>query len=86
MVTGAGVPTASEDATIREALVNMSRAGLGFVNVLNAHQVPHRDGKPLGNTVFANMHAAYETLDPALKDSISHRAVAFAKLKAALME
>lgn len=35
MVTGAGVPTASEDATIREALVNMSRAGLGFVNVLN---------------------------------------------------
>ncbi len=35
MVTGAGVPTASENATIREALVNMSRAGLGFVNVLN---------------------------------------------------
>ena len=35
------------------------RDTMGFVNVLNAHQVPHRDGKPLGNTVFANMHAAY---------------------------
>lgn len=35
MVTGAGVPTALESATIREALVSMSRAGLGFVNVLN---------------------------------------------------
>jgi arabinose-5-phosphate isomerase len=40
MVTGAGVPTALETATIREALVNMSRAGLGFVNVLNGdHQL-----------------------------------------------
>ena len=35
MVSGAGVPTAVESATIREALVSMSRAGLGFVNVLN---------------------------------------------------
>ncbi|WP_293408736.1 KpsF/GutQ family sugar-phosphate isomerase [Piscinibacter sp.] len=36
MVTGAYVPTAREDATIREALVGMSRAGLGFINVLDA--------------------------------------------------
>ncbi len=36
MVTGANVPTAREDATIREALVGMSRAGLGFINVLDA--------------------------------------------------
>ncbi|WP_310309445.1 KpsF/GutQ family sugar-phosphate isomerase [Hydrogenophaga laconesensis] len=35
MVSGAGIPTARESATIREALVNMSRAGLGFVNVLS---------------------------------------------------
>ncbi len=40
---------------------------MGFVNVLNAWKVPRRDGKPLGNTLFANMHAAYEALDPALK-------------------
>ena len=36
MVTGAGVPTARDTATIREALVGMSKAGLGFVNVLDA--------------------------------------------------
>ena len=40
---------------------------IGFTNVLYAVEVPVRDGKTLGNTVFANMHAAYEGLDPALK-------------------
>ncbi|NKC30760.1 TauD/TfdA dioxygenase family protein [Falsiroseomonas selenitidurans] len=43
------------------------RDTMGFVNVLNAHKVPMRDGRPLGNTQFANMHAAYEALDPALQ-------------------
>ncbi len=46
------------------------RDTMGFVNVLNAHRVPVRDGKPLGNTLFANMHAAYEALDPALKQKL----------------
>jgi taurine dioxygenase len=45
---------------------------MGFVNVLNAHKVPHRDGKPLGNTVFSNMHAAYDQLDPALKKRLEN--------------
>lgn len=36
MVTGAGVPIARENTTIREALVGMSKAGLGFINVLDA--------------------------------------------------
>lgn len=36
MVTGAGVPTARDSTTIREALVGMSEAGLGFVNVIDA--------------------------------------------------
>ncbi|WP_426959418.1 TauD/TfdA dioxygenase family protein [Muricoccus radiodurans] len=40
---------------------------IGFVNVLYAVKVPRRDGKVLGSTVFANMHAAYDELDPALK-------------------
>ena len=40
---------------------------IGFSNVLYAVKVPLRDGKPLGNTMFANMHAAYEGLSPALK-------------------
>jgi alpha-ketoglutarate-dependent taurine dioxygenase len=30
----------------------------GFVNVLYGIRIPHRDGKPLGGTEFANMHAA----------------------------
>lgn len=45
---------------------------MGFVNVLNAHKVPRRDGRVLGNTVFANMHAAYDELDPALKKRLEN--------------
>ncbi|HTE16700.1 MAG TPA: TauD/TfdA family dioxygenase [Burkholderiales bacterium] len=40
---------------------------IGFVNVLHAVKVPQRDGVPLGDTLFANMHAAYDDLAPALK-------------------
>lgn len=36
MVTGAGVPMVRENTTIREALVGMSKAGLGFINVIDA--------------------------------------------------
>ncbi len=43
---------------------------IGFVNVLYAMKVPRRDGKALGSTVFANMHAAYDALDPALKSRL----------------
>lgn len=39
----------------------------GFLNVLYAVKVPMRDGRPLGDTVFANMHAAYEDLPAELK-------------------
>lgn len=36
---------------------------IAFVNVLHALQVPRdADGRPLGGTSFANMHAAYEGL------------------------
>ena len=35
---------------------------IGFSNVLYGVRIPHRDGKPLGNTVFANMHAAWADL------------------------
>src|SRR5215472_9523869 len=34
----------------------------GFVNVLYGLRIPHRDGKPLGGTEFANMRLAYEAL------------------------
>ena len=35
---------------------------IAFTNVLYGLQIPHRDGKPLGNTEFCNMHVAYEAL------------------------
>jgi taurine dioxygenase len=35
---------------------------MGFVNVLYGIRIPRRNGKPLGGTEFANMHAAYEAL------------------------
>ena len=43
---------------------------VGFLNVLYAVKVPMRNGRPLGNTLFANMRAAYEALDPALKSRL----------------
>ncbi len=45
---------------------------IGFVNVLHAIKVPHRNGRPLGDTLFANMHAAYEGLAPAMKSQLAN--------------
>ncbi len=42
-------------------------ATIAFANVLYALKVPHRDGRPLGGTEFANMHAAYDELPDDLK-------------------
>ena len=39
----------------------------GFVNVLVAHKVPMRDGKPRGGTEFTNTHAAYDDLPAGIK-------------------
>lgn len=46
---------------------------IAFANVLFARQVPHRDGKPLGATLFANMHAAYDDLSDDLKTRLAGR-------------
>ncbi|WP_428485073.1 TauD/TfdA dioxygenase family protein [Rhodopila sp.] len=40
---------------------------VGFVNVLYGIRIPRRDGKPLGGTEFANMHAAYDALPDDIK-------------------
>ena len=40
---------------------------MGFVNVLYGIRIPRRDGKPLGGTEFANMHAVYEALPDDIK-------------------
>lgn len=45
---------------------------VGFTNVLYGIKIPHRDGKPLGNTVFADMRAAYEELSPAFKSKLAN--------------
>ena len=47
-------------------------AVIGFTNVLYAVEVPRRDGKPLGNTMFADMRAAYDDLSPALKTKLAN--------------
>jgi taurine dioxygenase len=36
-------------------------------SLLYAKEVPHRDGRPLGDTVFANMQAAYQALPQNMK-------------------
>jgi len=43
---------------------------VGFTNVLYAVKVPRRNGKALGATQFANMHAAYDDLAPQLKEKL----------------
>ena len=43
---------------------------IAFTNVLYGLQIPHRDGQPLGNTEFCNMHAAYEALPQAWKQRL----------------
>ena len=48
-------------------------ATVGFANVLYAIKVPRRNGKALGATQFANMHAAYDELDPELKSAFAGR-------------
>ena len=46
------------------------RETIGFVNVLYGIRIPHRDGKPVGGTEFANMHAAYDALPGAIKTQL----------------
>ncbi|GAC1417854.1 MAG: TauD/TfdA family dioxygenase [Burkholderiaceae bacterium] len=43
---------------------------IAFTNILYGIEIPHRDGQPLGNTEFCNMHAAYDDLSEALKDRL----------------
>jgi taurine dioxygenase len=53
-----GIPDAGQDWH-----TDMSyTATRGFVNVLYALKVPMRDGRPLGDTLFADMRAAYDAL------------------------
>jgi taurine dioxygenase len=54
---------------------------IALANVLYAIKVPVRDGRPLGDTQFRNMHAAYEGLPADIKRRLQGRTAAhdFAK-------
>ena len=44
---------------------------IAFANILYGIEIPMRDGQPLGNTEFCNMHAAYEGLPGELKQKLA---------------
>ena len=44
---------------------------IALANVLYAIKVPARDGRPLGDTQFRNMHAAYEDLPDEIKSRLA---------------
>jgi taurine dioxygenase len=46
---------------------------IALANVLHAKEVPLREGRPLGDTQFRNMHAAYETLPPEVRERLEGR-------------
>ena len=48
---------------------------IAFANVLYGIEIPQRGGKPLGNTEFSSMHAAYEELPSDLKHKLEGKTV-----------
>lgn len=46
---------------------------IALANVLYAMKVPMRDGRPLGDTQFRNMHAAYDDLPSDIKKRVEGR-------------
>ncbi len=46
---------------------------IALANILHAIKVPMRDGRPLGDTEFRNMHLAYEDLPADIKRGLSGR-------------
>ncbi|GAC1424483.1 MAG: taurine dioxygenase [Candidatus Velthaea sp.] len=44
---------------------------VAYTNVLHGIEIPQRDGKPLGATLFADMRAAYDGLSPQLATQLS---------------
>ena len=47
---------------------------IALTTILHAQKVPVRDGKPLGDTQFLDMHAAYEDLPADIKTRLAGRA------------
>jgi taurine dioxygenase len=63
-------------ASVAAASRAMSKPGswptetVAFSNILYGLEIPHRNGEPLGNTEFDNMHAAYDDLPADLKQRL----------------
>jgi taurine dioxygenase len=69
----AGKPLGLHDAG-QDWHTDMSYARtIALANILHARAVPIRHGRPLGETQFRNMHAAYDDLPDALKTSLEGR-------------
>jgi taurine dioxygenase len=49
--------------------------GIAFANVLYAIEIPRRDGRPLGNTDFCSMQAAYEGLPADVRRTLEGKTV-----------
>src|SRR6185503_6152065 len=48
---------------------------IAFANVLYGIKIPRRNGRPLGNTEFCSMHAAYDGLPEKMKKDLADKTV-----------
>ena len=48
---------------------------IALANILYGTTIPHRDGRPLGDTQFRNMHAIYEDLPKDLKHTLEGKTI-----------
>src|SRR5918998_2194068 len=70
---GAGKPLGLNDAGQGWHTDMSYSTDIALANVLHAKRVPVRDGRPLGNTQFRNMHAAYDDLPAEVRDRLEGR-------------
>jgi taurine dioxygenase len=69
-VDGEGKPLGLSDAG-QDWHTDMSYSKMiAFTNILYGIEIPFRNGEPLGNTEFCNMHAAYDKLPEELKEKL----------------
>lgn len=81
-----GKPIGSQDAGLfwHSDLCYKEVPSLG--SLLYAREVPHRDGKPLGDTMFASTAAAYDALPESMKMKLEGLKVVNSYLKAYVKE
>jgi taurine dioxygenase len=72
-MTAAGKPIGLADAGQGWHTDMSYSSEIALANILYAVKVPVRDGRPLGDTQFRDMHAAYEDLSPDIKTRLAGR-------------